>query len=274
VQAFAYATKAAPGQPGGQRHIEVQFSVPLIRQLLAAENIPVWGSNRPSVLVWMALQDTTGQRKLLDRETGPEIIGIIRDFAEERGLPVIFPVLDLEDRRNLSADSIWAQDQLAIEAASDRYDPDSILAGRLLFTATGELVGLWQFLFMDEEHIFDGYDSSLDSYLEKPLARVAAELAGYFALTPYGQGEQSIRLRVDGIGSFSDYSALFDYVRAIGLVESAKLTTADGERIELLLDCRGGAEQLFNRIALDRELMPVQREESAGLPLLHYRWMR
>ena len=274
VQAFAYTTQAAAGPIAGQRFIEVQFSAQRINQLLAAENIPVWGSNRPSVLVWMVLQEAGGRRNLLGPETNPEIIEFMRRFSAKRGLPIIFPVLDIEDRRNLSTDAIWAQDELAIKSASNRYDPDSILAGRLLFTATGELVGLWQFLFMDEAEVFDGFDSDLESYLEQPLSRITSHLSGYFALVPGGQSKQSVRLRVDGIRNFSDYSVLLDYVRSIGLVQTADIVSVDGERLELILDLQGSVDQLFNLIALDRDMLPVTSADSAGATLLHYRWMR
>lgn len=278
VQAFAYATEETAGRVAGlvagQRYLEVQFSAPLINQLLAAEEIPVWGSNRPSVLIWMALQDASGRRSLLNSETGAEIVDYMRRFGEERGLPIIFPLLDLQDRRDLPVDAIWAQDELAIRAASNRYDPDSILAGRLLFTATGELVGLWQFQFMDEAQTFDGFDSELESYLEQPLTRITSQLAGHFGLVPGGQSEQSVRLRVDGIGDFSDYSALVEYVRGIGLVQAADIVSVDGERLELLLDLQGNADQLYDLIALDRDLLPINSGENADSPLLHYRWMR
>ena len=274
VQAFAYATEEAAGPIAGQRYIEVQFSAPLINQLLAAEDIPVWGGNRPSVLVWMALQDASGQRSLLNSQTGAEIIDYMRRFGEERGLPIIFPLLDLQDRRELSVDAVWAQDELAIRTASNRYGPDSILAGRLLFTATGELVGLWQFQFMDDTQTFDGFDSELESYLEQPLSRITSQLAGHFALVPGGQSERSVRLRVDGISDFSDYSALVEYVRGIGLVQAVDIVSVDGERLELLLDLQGNSDQLYDLIALDRDLLPINSGESAESPLLHYRWMR
>ena len=90
VQAFAYTTQAAAGPIAGQRFIEVQFSAQRINQLLAAENIPVWGSNRPSVLVWMVLQEAGGRRNLLGPETNPEIIEFMRRFGAKRGLPIIF----------------------------------------------------------------------------------------------------------------------------------------------------------------------------------------
>jgi len=274
VQAFAYATGRDEGPPGGQRYLEVQFSAPLINELLAGADIPVWGGNRPSVLVWMALQDTAGRRSLLSAETGPEIIGYMRRFAEERGLPIIFPLLDIKDRRRLSPDAIWAQDERAIRAASDRYDPDSILAGRLLFTPTGELVGLWQFLFMGEAEVFDGFASGIEDYLAPPLARVTRDLAEYFALDPGGPGGQPLRLRVDGIRDFADYSALIAYVDGIGLVRTADVVAVDGERLELELDLLGDAGQLFNLISLDRDLRPVGGGQTGASAVPHYRWMR
>ncbi len=274
VQAFAYATEAAAGPIAGQRYLEVQFSAPLINQLLSEADIPVWDSNRPSVLVWMVLQDVAGQRSLLSPETAPEIIEYMRRFSEERGLPIIFPLLDIEDRRNLPADAIWTQDELAIRAASNRYDPDSILAGRLLFTATGEFVGLWQFLFMGETEVFDGFATEIEDYLAVPLGRITRNLAGYFALVPGGPGEQSVRLRVDGVRNFADYTALVDYVRGIGLVQNAEVVSVDGERLELELGLQGSMEQLFNLIALDRDLLPISGGDSAAESLLHYRWMR
>ena len=278
VQAFAYTTGETAGRvaglAAGQRYLEVQFSAPLIDQLLAANDIPVWGGNRPSVLVWMALQDAGGRRSLLNAATGAEIIDYMRRFGEERGLPIIFPLLDLQDRRDLTVDAIWAQDELAIKTASKRYDPDSILSGRLLFTATGELVGLWRFQFMDETRTFDGFDSELESYLHQPLARITSHLARYFALVPGGQSESPARLRVDGVRDFAAYAALIEYLRGIGLVRAADLVSVDGERLELSLDLRGDAEQLDDLISLDRDLLPINSGGSADAPMLHYRWMR
>ena len=40
--------------------IEVTFASSLIQELLANAKVPIWGSNRPSVLIWMVLQDSSG----------------------------------------------------------------------------------------------------------------------------------------------------------------------------------------------------------------------
>lgn len=259
-----------------QRIISVNFASALIDQLLADASIPVWDSNRPSVLVWMVLQNASGDREFLTADSNPEIIRLMQDFASARGLPIIFPVLDFEDRRTLSENVAWNLDEAAILSASERYGADSILAGRLHFTASGELVGLWQFQFQQQADVFDGFDSELQSYLHDPLNRITTQLAGYFAISPESIAGSSIRLRIDGIKDLNAYSSLLSYVENLGLVETVTTAEVDGERIELELSLVGDTRQLFEQIALDRDLLPISNtaEDLSLATLLHYRWTR
>jgi len=259
-----------------QRIISVNFAAALIDELLADSGIPVWDSNRPSVLVWMVLQSSAGDRVFLTADSNPEIVNLMQDFAAARGLPIIFPVLDFEDRRTLSENVAWNLDVDAISSASERYGADSILAGRLHFTASGELVGLWQFQFQDDATVFDGFDSDLQSYLNDPLNRITTQLAGYFAILPESVGGETIRLRIDGIKDLNAYSSLLNYVENLGLVDTVTMAEVDGERIELQLSLVGDTRQLYEQIALDRDLLPINNsaQDSNLATLLHYRWTR
>jgi len=276
----AASGQATAPQSREQRYIDVSFADNLIDGLLADADIPVWDSNRPSVLVWMVLQDPDGDRQMLTADSHPEIMSLLQDFAARRGVPIIFPLLDFEDRRNLGVDQVWALETEAIRAASARYGADSVLAGRVLFTAGGEMVGLWQFLFQDQEDVFDGFDANLEDYLFAPLDRITSQLAGYFAITPETTLRQQVALRIDGVGDLQAYSALLNYVSNLGLVESVVTTGLEGARIELNLDLLGNAQQLNELIALDRDLLPVSSAggvDVAGEPesdMLHYRWTR
>lgn len=259
-----------------QRIISVNFAAALIDELLAEANIPVWDGNRPSVLVWMVLQNSAGDREFLTVDSNPEIVELMQDFAAARGLPIIFPVLDFEDRRSLSENVAWNLDGAAISSASARYGADSILAGRLHFTASGELVGLWQFQFQEEADVFDGFDNELQSYLYDPLNRITTQLAGYFAILPESIEGETIRLRVDGIKNLNAYSSLLNYIENLGLVDTVTTAEVEGERIELQLSLVGDTRQLYEQIALDRDLLPINNTlaDSSLATLLHYRWTR
>ncbi len=257
-----------------QRYINVTFASTLVDEMLASADIPVWDSNRPSVLVWMALQSVDDDRTLLNPEINPEIVEQIQVFARERGLPVIFPVLDFEDRQAISVDEVWTLEEDAIANASRRYGADSILAGRLLTTASGEMVGLWQFQFQDGTEVFDGFATELADYLDAPVGRITTRLARYFAIVPEFTTSEVVRLRVDGVGDLADYSSLMTYVRGLSLVQSVIAAELDGQRIELQLGLQGNSQQLNQLIALDRDLLPIESTMGSEPGLLHYRWTR
>lgn len=275
ASAADYVEGVSYGDSGseGQRQLTVDFSPTLVDALLDRQGVPVWNSNRPSVLVWMAIQEESGGRRLFDPELDAALFSMMRSFAESRGLPLIFPVLDFEDRRELSSDQLWDLEVASIEAASERYSPDSILAGRLLITPSGELVGLWQFQFRDEVRLINGLDRELASYLESPLREVTSQFVETFATSQSMLLRQELTLRVDGIRDLADYAALNAYLLQLGAVDALALNALDADRLELNLRVAGGEQWLRDLIALDRNLRAI--DSSATEPgLLHFRWTR
>ena len=262
VEAFSYSSEAvlrqsATAVPREQRFIEVDFSEARINEMLRVADIPVWGNNRPSVLVWLVMQDPAGERRMISADSHPEIIERIQTIAAERALPVIFPLLDFEDRRNLPMDAIWSLDEDAIGLASQRYGADSTLAGRVLQTQGDELVGLWQFTFQDTAMVFDGLDYEWTPYLRAPLARVTNQLAEYFAVVYEEVDPHSVRLRVRGVESFATYNELMNYLRGLELVDTLTTTALEGSQLELQLSLEGEVQNLIEVIALERNLMPA-----------------
>ncbi len=268
VEGVSYADSGSNG-----RRLTMDFSPTLVDDLLETQGIPAWNSNRPSVLVWIAIQQEGSGRRLFDPELDAELFAIMRSFAESRGLPLIFPVLDFEDRRGLSSDELWDLEVDAINGASERYSADSILAGRLLVTPSGELVGLWQFQFRDSVRLIDGLDRELEAYLESPLQEVTAEFVESFATSNSSLSQQELTLRVDGIRDLGDYAALNEYLLQLGAVNQLVLSSLDAERLELKLLVAGGEQRLRDLIALDRNLRAIDSSVTDSA-LLHFRWTR
>ena len=93
-------------------------------------------------------------------------------------------------------------------------------------------------------------------------------------MVPEAATQQIVRLQVEGIRNLSAYSALLSYVSGLGLVDSVVIAALDGERLELELGLVGDSGQLFELIALDRDLLPIQSSQSGARGVLHYRWTR
>lgn len=253
--------------------ISVGFSRELIDDLLDRANIPVWDRNRPSVLVWISIQNARGERSLLGSDSEHQILDLIREFSLQRGVPFLIPVLDLTDYRNLTRDQAWSLETEAILQASARYGANSVLAGRLLVTPGGDLVGLWQFIFGDTVDTFDAIDRDLPSYMHSALDRVSTRLAEHYSIVRSTlQSNQAVILRVDGVRNLATHESLLSYVRELSVVRSATVSRLSADGLELLVTLSGTQEHLAEFISLDRDLAEVELLLDQGF--LHYRWTR
>lgn len=106
--------------------LQLNYEPRAIEQLLRDAQLPLWPAIRPTVLVWLVVQEPAGLRlvaEVADRQT-------LQLQAQYRGLPLRFPKLDLEDSLSLTASDLWALNIEKIKIASLRYKADAILIGR------------------------------------------------------------------------------------------------------------------------------------------------
>lgn len=272
VAEVVYQSASAGGQ-GGQ--LEVRFDQALIDDLLHRANIPVWDNNRASVLLWVTVQEADGRRLMLGSSSEHPLLEQARVFADERAVPVLIPLLDLEDRRLVSPDQAWTLNTPALQQVAARYDADSVLAGRILVTPTGELVGFWQLIFRNDVQTFD-HISPVDSYMTMPLDTITSRLASHFGLVrSQFERENQISLRVDGINSLQSHVQLIQYLESLSVVQHVQLRALRPDSLELTLQVLGAPQVLTEFITLGRDLEPVnfQPGQAVGTQL-HYRWTR
>ena len=129
--------------------IWAQFDRNAIKRVLDGAGQPVWGADRPVILVWLALDAGRGRRSILraesaadalpirtdealtfDMEQLDEVRIVIVEAAEARGMPVLLPLVDAEDLSRLSFAELWGDFGDPVMAASARYGADAVLIGR------------------------------------------------------------------------------------------------------------------------------------------------
>jgi len=268
--------RSVAGAQGQTGQLEVRFDQTLIDNLLDNANIPVWDVNRASVLLWITVQDENGRRTMLGSSAEHELLDQVRVFSDQRAVPVLIPLLDIEDRLMVNVDRAWALDTEALRQAANRYAADSVLAGRILITPAGDLVGFWQLMFRDDVQVFDHIDNQLASYMEVPLDRAAVTLARYFGLVASEfEREDQVLLRVDGINDLQSHTRLLQYLESLSVVRQIKLSALRSDSLELSLQLVGTRQILTDFISLGRDLEPVNFVPGQQVgELLHYRWTR
>lgn len=229
--------------------VRVEFDREALQAALDAAGQPVWGAERPLVALWYAVDAGAGNRELLGEvaETagaGDEPVDALRqqllDAAEARGLPVVLPLLDGEDRRRISFADVWGEFAEPLRVASARYEADALLVGRARSFDPDARRVRWR-LFVGREVVA----------WEGTPAAGPAQAADYFAqrLATFAGAAGQVRLEVGNIDTLAKYGRLRRYLLGLSVVAGASIVRVDDDRIEFELTVRGDANRL--REALD-----------------------
>ena len=273
VEAVNDAAAALP-QPGldplpaetPRQVMRIRFAPSLIAKILREADLPVWGSNRPSVLSWMAIDDESGRQVL--GEANPSLFAkTLNQAARARGVPLLLPLWDLEDSRGVSSSEIWGRFLGRIEAASKRYAPDKILVFRAESEFSNQWRGDWSLGEGGQWRSGTVYGESQAQLATALVGVLASVLSEQYAVT---STRSEVRLTVEGITEIQDYAEVSRYLEGLTQVMSVQPVRILTDMVEFKLRSEGEVQQIIDVIALDRKLSLLRLDESSST--LWYRW--
>ncbi len=252
--------------------VVLRFARSPLEQQLRKAGLPVWGENRPTLLVWLAV-DENGSRQLVNEESHPALVGALREQARRRGLVLSFPLLDLDDLAAVTADMAWQMDMARLGQASVRYRMDGLLVGRLGALPGGRWVGSWRLSAEELRITVDGQGTTLPEYLAPGVDRIADALASRYAVGSEA-GAGVVTLWLSDVRGFADYARALQYLAGVSQIKSVvPLQVAPGEML-LRLEIDGTPEQLERALALDNKVQPEPATaHNPGTAQMRYRWV-
>jgi hypothetical protein len=245
--------------------LELQFRKPAILDLLRASNEPIWAENRPVTLMWLVIDDIDGRRLPTDDDE-TQLKQIVEANAANRGLPIIWPLYDLQEQATVNVNALWSADAKAIEAASERYDASGTLLGRLLATSDGKWRVAWEYNFNGESTYSDSECEILDDCISDPIDAVAELLSSRYALVSSDQGNVA-KVKVVGVSSFEDYSTVLFYFKELIAVSDVALNSIEGDIFEFTLNLTANRDKLAELISLNKRLVPVPVPLPVSVPV-------
>ncbi len=230
----------------------MKFSPPELERLLRSANLSLWPANRPAVLVWMVGRDD-GE---LERISGSQQRDWLRDRARARGLPLVMPLEDLEDRLALSARELWELEEDVIRKASQRYEAEAILVGRYSETSGGQWRSDWQLYHSQGNPTFYLRAESVEALMGEAVDETANHFAELYAIVPREEGPDAVLIEVGGIDEFGDYKAVERYLEGLALVRRAELVSLRPGVLTLRLVTEGEQARLLGTLERDGKLIP------------------
>lgn len=248
-------------EQGKRELLSLSFSPEVVKRILLEAKQPYWPINRPKTLVWLVEDSPEDGRQLVNNQSSATVIEALQGAAKKRGLPLVFPLLDLDDQVALDPDDVWEFDEESLRIASERYNADVILVGRYSTTSRGEIWSTWQFFHTDVARV---YDSRADMSAEDAIAILGEEalnpladfLAGRYAIIPTLESQAKLVMQVDNIQGFGDYYTVLAYLKRLAAIARVELVSIRQDTVLLYLDAESSADKLVSVLALDGKLRP------------------
>ncbi|MFD1218160.1 DUF2066 domain-containing protein [Microbulbifer celer] len=250
LQVYRYKTE------DNQLYLHLAYDPRAVNDLVHQLKLPLWPANRPGTLVWIAVDTLQNGRDSLRQEDYPELFGLLDGIAAERGLPLDFPVMDLNDQRNMPLGSLWAQDEAAAQRAGVRYSSDATLMGRLLQTSGQRWQANWLLIHGGRSYAFDARGDSMEEVALRGVNEAANVLAERYAVST-GESDgvaSAVLVEIAGIDSFSDYTRATQYLQELAQVSSAEVLAVSGDCLTVSLTTATPMASLRDALALNRNL--------------------
>lgn len=267
--AESYLTQYEPSRT----EVRVGYNRAQVSRALTRLNMPIWGDERPSTLLWIAADFGNGERaelKAADDIAGNSSAGVVGEAsnplsdesaeifdrvtgeilkaADERGLPVVLPLLDETDRQHVRFADVWGGFDQFVARAAERYSADAIVIARITVAETEPHID-WTVLRGERRDA-----------LAPPRARDGIDwLADEFAARYTTVGDARLTwVTVRDISEPRDYSLVLDYLESVSIIQLVDVESLTDTDLLLRVTARGDDAQLLQYLTLDGELTHIE----------------
>jgi hypothetical protein len=273
IQSYTYENDSVQDMPSSLV-LKVQFDPRSVNQLLQkAGQTPQFPIQYPPLLVWIAL--SSGQvHTLLDTNAQDPIAATLRAAAQLHRMPILLPLLDLQDVNDISADQVWQLNTQAVTAASVRYNIQNILVGRINNASNGQWQADWVLISPQRNWQWHTAGATAEIILQKVLNNVAQTFAQQSGAksTTASSIPQHVKVHITGVSGLDQFAGVVKYFRSLAPVNKVETASISSDSITLDVTVVGGAAVLDKAVQEGPSLLPDKAGSNTSTDL-YYQWM-
>ncbi len=278
VKQFRYVNRTLPDAEfdSGRLYLRIDFDQQLIESLLRDNNFPVWGRERPSSLLVVAY-DVNERIRMVSEDATPDMIELLDQAAERHAVPVLFPLMDLQDLALVRIGDIVSRQYDNIYTMAARYAPDALVVGQIVGRSGEGWRGDWEVRFAEQIFKWTHKASSKKDAVDQGIRHLARILALEYALEDHRRVDQSLLLSVSNLDGIADLVAVQRYLAKLTAVESARVATIGRGVVTYRLELRNAPEDLQRLIefgeVLEQENFPQVSTQGESQVILNYSYI-
>lgn len=276
-----------------------------VRDLLQRTGFTLWTGRRPQLLLWIAENHTERGVRLVSRAEQRPLIEKLRQASERRGLPMMMPLMDLQDQMAITPRDVWGRFEQEIMQASARYPTEGVVSARVFRQAVDASEGI---LLEPEDESATRYlpeeleaDAAYHYMLEARVSigdmrfvevieaadegdlmtefvnRVADRVSALF-IGGTTEGASEVLVRVQGVQQLAQVLQAEQMLSQQGQVYRVQLRRYQQGTAEFAVQLNGGASWLAQALEferrIEREALNPDADSAASEVALEYRWVR
>lgn len=258
--------------PEGRLRLNVSFVPRAVLGLLDRADLPVWGANRPAIMLWIAVDERRlgGERRVLGADDEDPLVAAIAARALDRGLEVRLPTMDLEDQTAVDAAAVWGRMSAVLEPASVRYDAELLVTGRVERVAGDRASSEWAYAYADRSDTTRAPSGTVERQGAHVIDWLADRLAEQFAVL--GREPRRLSIQVVDIAGVADYAAVMRYLGRLEFVQDLSLDSIAGRTLSISFTSRSTDDQIVELLSIDGRLAPEATQISRASDALRFTW--
>ena len=227
---------AIGGAPIYKTTLQVQFDPNKVDALIIGAGLPHWGSDRPSPILWLAIDDGRGPR--LVNASQINVVKPLATRGTERGLSFGLPAGSAVEQA--AVDTIWARNPGPMTALTERYGHQTQLLGRLfregqgwtadwVLTSGENELSRWSFSDPSAQRaLASGADGAADAIARRDARRADV-------------GEPAVhQVLITGLRVADDFTRAMGYLQTLPVVRELAVEEATPDSLRLRLDLAVG----------------------------------
>lgn len=264
----------------GQLYLKAQFNNKAINQQIRATGGTIWGSRRPQLIWWLALENDNAQRNIVADGNHNEITRSVFEQSRVRGIASLFPLVDFDDLMLISLSDIWGRfDEPALNA-SERYQAEVVILGKIFQQKAQDSVSSQA--WFAQLSLIDGNQShpllinanDKKTLMNKVVDEVANLLAQKYSIKASDVTTEDLSLTVENIDNAAEAILIQDFLATISAVDTVKIYQLNQSGITYHLNLLGEALDVYDALTFDDRIEKVTPKfgQESSMPSNLYRW--
>lgn len=252
-------------EPRPVAELHVEFDGAALEKAMLNAGLPVWSANRPATLLWLGV-DTGRDRFVLAEDDDSAVRSTLMELAAARGVPLILPLMDLEDRRRVEfADIRGGFNENLVEAAG-RYNVPVVMTGWLRKLSADRWSVEWSVHRDNTSSGWREWGAGLEEVLQAGVDGLADILAARYAVSAMPGGAlRDVVLAVDGLETLDSYASVLKTLEAFVFVDQVTPVRVSRDRVDFRVRMRGQVQELERALTLSNKLRP-RTSDQGGRP--------